>query len=47
MRPTPRMEPISSAELDDGSPKYQVERLQMMAAMSNANTMAKPALVPT
>ncbi len=41
------MEPISVCELDEGSPRYQVPRFQMMAAISKANTIAKPALLPT
>ena len=40
-------EPMSVCELDDGSPKYQVPRFQMIAAVSSANTMAKPAPPPT
>ena len=34
-------------ELDAGRPNDQVPRFQMMAAISSANTMAKPALLPT
>src|SRR3954470_1845150 len=45
--PTPMIEPISVCEEDAGRPKYQVPRFQMMAAISNANTIAKPALLPT
>src|SRR5271163_466187 len=45
--PTPMIEPISVCELEAGSPKYQVPRFQMMAATSNANTMANPPLLPT
>ena len=41
--PTPMMEPIKVCELDEGKPKYQVPRFQMMAAIKRANTMAKPA----
>ena len=41
------IEPISVCEEDAGSPKYQVPRFQMMAAISSANTIAKPALLPT
>jgi len=41
------IEPISVCELDDGRPKYHVARFQMIAAMSNAKTIAKPALLPT
>ena len=45
--PTPMIEPISVCEEDAGRPKYQVPRFQMMAAISSANTIAKPALLPT
>ena len=41
------IEPISVCEEDAGRPKYQVPRFQMMAAISSANTIAKPALLPT
>ncbi len=41
------IEPISVCELDDGRPKYQVPRFQTMAAISRANTIAKPAPLPT
>ena len=41
------MEPINVCELDAGRPRYQVPRFQMMAAISSANTMAKPAALPT
>ena len=41
------MEPISVWELEEGSPKYQVPRFHRMAAISSANTMAKPAPLPT
>ena len=41
------IEPISVCELDDGSPKYHVPRFQRMAAINSANTMAKPAPLPT
>ena len=40
--PTPMIEPISVCELDAGSPSYQVPRFQMIAAISSANTIAKP-----
>src|SRR5215467_11830855 len=46
-RPTPMTDPMSVCELDDGSPKYQVPRFQMIAAVSRANTIAKPAPLPT
>ena len=45
--PTPMIEPMSVCELDAGRPKNQVLTFQMMAAISKANTMAKPALLPT
>src|SRR5580698_7937683 len=45
--PTPITEPIRVCELDAGSPKYQVPRFQMIAAINKANTMAKPAPLPT
>ena len=41
------IDPISVCELEAGSPKYQVPRFQMIAPMSSANTIAKPALDPT
>ena len=41
------IEPIKVWELDAGRPKYQVPRFQMIAAISSANTIAKPALLPT
>src|SRR5580704_12929179 len=47
MRPTPMMEPMSVWELEDGRPKYHVPKFQMIAAMSRANTIAKPAPLPT
>ncbi len=42
-RPTPMMEPTMVCELEAGRPNHQVLRFQMMAAMSSAKTMAKPA----
>src|SRR3984957_741422 len=45
--PTPMMEPIKVCELDAGKPKAQVPRFHRMAAINSANTMAKPALLPT
>ena len=45
--PTPMIEPIRVCELEAGRPKYQVPRFQMIAAISSANTIAKPALLPT
>src|SRR5215471_8360801 len=47
IRPTPMIEPISACELEFGMPKYQVPTFQMMAAISSANTIAKPAADPT
>ena len=41
------IEPISVCELEAGRPRYQVPRFQMIAAISSANTIAKPALEPT
>src|SRR5580704_19269288 len=41
--PTPMIEPIRVCELEAGNPKYHVPRFQMIAATSNANTIAKPA----
>src|ERR1035438_6804619 len=46
-RPTPMMEPMSACELEAGSPKYQVPRFQIMAAIRRAHTIAKPAPDPT
>ena len=45
--PTPIIDPIRVCELEAGSAKNQVPTFQMMAAMSSANTMANPALLPT
>src|SRR6476619_4071336 len=45
--PTPMIDPINVCELEAGKPRYQVPRFQMIAAISNANTMAKPAALPT
>ena len=41
------IEPISVCELEAGSPRYQVPRFQMIAPISSAKTIAKPALDPT
>ena len=41
------IEPMSVWEEEAGRPSVQVPRFQTMAAISSANTMAKPALVPT
>jgi hypothetical protein len=45
--PTPMIDPISVCELEAGKPRYQVPRFQIIAAISRANTMAKPAALPT
>ena len=45
--PTPMIQPIKVCELEAGRPKYQVPRFYIMAAISSANTIAKPALLPT
>src|SRR5208282_243334 len=45
--PTPTMEPTRVCELEAGKPNAQVPRFQMIAAINSANTMAKPALLPT
>jgi len=45
--PTPTIEPISVCELEAGMPTHHVPRFQMIAAMSSANTIAKPAAEPT
>src|SRR3954462_8483071 len=41
------IEPISVCEEEAGRPKYQVPRFQRIAAISSANTIAKPAMEPT
>ena len=41
------IEPIRVWEEEAGSPRYQVPRFQRIAAINSANTMAKPALLPT
>ena len=46
-RPTPITEPISVCELEAGRPSDQVPRFQRIAAISSANTIAKPAPEPT
>src|SRR5262245_21653505 len=46
-KPTPMIDPIRVCELEAGSPRYQVPTFQMIAAMSSAKTMAKPAEEPT
>lgn len=45
--PTPTIEPIRVCEDEAGRPKYQVPSFQIMAAISRAKTMAKPAPDPT
>ena len=45
--PTPMIDPISVCELEEGMPSHQVARFHRIAAISSANTMAKPALDPT
>ena len=45
--PTPMIEPISVCDDEAGRPSHQVPRFQMIAAISSANTIAKPALEPT
>src|ERR1700722_5099634 len=45
--PTPKMAPTSECELEAGSPRYQVPRFQMIAEISRAKTIAKPAPEPT
>ncbi len=41
------IEPISVCDEDAGSPSHQVPRFHTMAAISSANTIAKPAPEPT
>ena len=41
------IEPIRVWDEEAGSPSHQVPRFQMIAAISSANTMAKPAPLPT
>ena len=45
--PTPMIEPISVCDDELGMPNSQVSRFQQIAAISSANTIAKPALEPT
>src|SRR5580658_4204205 len=45
--PTPMIDPIKVCELEAGRPKYQVPTFQMMAEINSANTIAKPAPLPT
>src|ERR1700721_659617 len=37
------MDPMRVCELEEGRPKYHVPKFHRIAAMSSANTMAKPA----
>src|SRR5215470_17971374 len=46
-RPTPMIDPISVCELDDGRPNDHVARFQTIAATRSANTIEKPAELPT
>src|SRR6516165_7625868 len=45
--PTPIIEPIRVCELYAGNPNHHVPRFHRMAAVNSANTIAKPALLPT
>ena len=45
--PTPITDPIRVCELDAGRPRYHVPMFQIIAAISRAKTMAKPAPLPT
>jgi hypothetical protein len=45
--PTPMIEPIRVWDEEAGRPSHKVPRFQIMAAISRANTMAKPAPLPT
>src|SRR5208283_4033072 len=45
--PTPIIDPIKVCELEAGNPNDQVPRFQRIAATSSANTIAKPAPLPT
>src|SRR6267142_3471433 len=45
--PTPMIEPIRVWELEAGSPNHQVPRFHRIAAISSANTIAKPAPLET
>jgi hypothetical protein len=45
--PTPMIDPISVCDEEAGNPSHQVPRFQTIAAISSANTIAKPALEPT
>src|SRR6266851_1890179 len=45
--PTPRIEPIRVCELEAGKPRNHVPIFQIMEDTSSANTIAKPAPVPT
>ena len=39
--PTPNMEPIRVCELEQGMPRYQVNKFQKIAVRSNARTIAR------
>ena len=41
-RAAPTRPPISACEDDDGMPKYQVMRFQLIAPISAANTTTRP-----
>jgi hypothetical protein len=41
------IDPISVCELEAGRPKYQVPTFHMIAEINSANTIAKPAPLPT
>ena len=41
------IDPISVCELEAGRPSHHVPRFHRIAAISSANTMAKPAFDPT
>ena len=43
----PRMAPIKVWELEAGSPRYQVPRFQIIAAIKSAITIAMPPPYPT
>ena len=45
--PTPMIEPTSVCDEEAGNPSHHVPKFQTMAAISSANTIAKPAPVPT
>src|SRR6185503_4582292 len=45
--PTPMIDPISVCDEDAGRPSHHVPRFHKIAAISSANTIAKPAPEPT